>query len=113
MMLNNGDGTHTGGPYDVIMILHNVKTNRFHVAFYEEALFPGGVDAETNQGIVRLKSKMHHTAGADTLEEAMIHLEDLRKKLHLPDQNVWKEPREWNGELGLIEIVPRSEFAVK
>lgn len=112
MMIENGDGTFTAGKYDAILILHDVNTGRYHVAFFEEAMFPGGIEANDNLDVVRLKSKMHHTAGADTLEGAIEHLEDMRKKILVPEQNVWREPREWDGQIGIVCLIPKSEFSV-
>lgn len=113
MMIQNGDGTITGGSFDVITILHDVNTGRYHVAFFEEHLFPGGLDAEINQNVVRLKSKMHHTSGAESLEGALEHLEDMKTKILLPEQNIWKEPREWDGEIGIVYLVSKDDFKVR
>lgn len=98
MLINNGDGTHTGGPLDILCILHDVERDRFHAAFAEEMPMPGSVPAVGDMPLVRLKSKMHHTAGAPALEEALVHLDDLAGKIHVPPENVWRDPRPWDGE---------------
>lgn len=50
---------------------------------------PGPIVPVDKLEVVRLKSKMHHTEGAETLEEAREHLADLASKVELPEGNVW------------------------
>ena len=104
MMMDNGNGTFTAGGLDVLCILHNINTNRYHAAFFEEHHFPGNVKPVEETDVVRLKSKMHHTGGSDTLDGALEHLKDLSEKIIVPDENIWKEPIEWNGEIGITFI---------
>lgn len=34
MLLPNGDGTYTGGEQDIICILNDVNTGKYHAAFF-------------------------------------------------------------------------------
>lgn len=105
--MNNGDGTFAGGPLDTLMILHNVKTGRYHSAFFEEHPAPGPVQPTYETQIVHLISKMHHTEGADTLEGAQIHLDKLAEKIQLPKESVFRDKvQEWNGELATVLVLP-------
>lgn len=106
MMIQNENGTFTGGPLDVLCILNDVTTGRYHAAFFEEKPFPGPVESVKNTDLVRLKSKMHHTEGSDTIEGALEHLVDLSEKLIVPSDNIWKDPIEWDGELDMVLLVP-------
>lgn len=108
MLLERNDGTFDGGSLDVICILHDVNKDRYHVAFFEEHPLPSQHDTPIEDlTFVRLKSKMHHTGGADTLEGAIGHLNDMKTKIHIPEKNIWLEPKEWDGELGIVWVVPR------
>jgi hypothetical protein len=49
-------------------MLHNTKTGRFHPIVFRQAPMPSGVD--TDFGMMRHKSKGHHTDGFDTIEAA-------------------------------------------
>lgn len=104
MLINNGDGTFTAGPLDVLCILHNVKKGRFHAAFFEESPFPGPVPDVDDVKVVRLKSKAHHTEGAETLEGALEHLDDLAAQIQVPPENIWRKPRKWDGQIGIVWI---------
>lgn len=77
-----------GGEADMICIL-KLPGGRYHVAFYEENPMPGPVQPIRELSFVRLKSKMHHTAGAENLEEAQEHARQLREKIILPNSNVF------------------------
>lgn len=102
MLILKGDGTYDGGPLDVILILGNVHTKKFHVALFEESPFPGPVPDIQNMKVVRLKSKMHHTGGATDWAEAQIQMDDLCAKIALPESNVLRsEVFVWDGELGI------------
>lgn len=90
MMLDNGDGTYTGGPFDVITIWHDMTSGRYHAVLFNESPLPGPVGEAKDTMLIRLKSKMHHTGGAETFEEALDHLEDLAEKIKLPEENVWR-----------------------
>jgi len=107
MLFEKQNGTFDGGSLDVICILQDINTNRFHAAFFEEHPMPGEIKPIDELTFVRLKSKMHHTGGADTYEGALIHLEELTNKITVPEKNIWKEPVEWDGELGIVWIVPK------
>jgi hypothetical protein len=98
MMIEQDNGLYTGGPLDVWCILHNVKANTYHFAFRVERPMPGPIGNVEDLSFVRLKSKMHHTAGDATLEAAKDRLKDERKKIAVDDSNVWSDPMEWDGE---------------
>lgn len=104
MMINNGNGTFTAGRLDVLCILHNVNTGRYHAAFFEEHPLPGEVKSIEETDIVRLKSKMHHTTGSDTLEGALEHLEELSEQIIVPEENIKKDPIDWDGEIGIVFV---------
>jgi hypothetical protein len=55
--------------------------------------------------VVRLKSKMHHTEGADTLDGAKAHYGQLRDDIKIPDLNASDTPIGWDGEMGLVWAV--------
>lgn len=105
MLLEKGDGTFVGGPADIICIL-KLPDGKFHAAFFEEHPLPGPVKPISELSMLRLKSKMHHTAGADTLEGAQQHLRELRAWIVLPDANVLADtPIEVNDPLS-VWVVP-------
>lgn len=84
-----GEGSATGGPLDFICILRDIHTRRFHPCFVEEHPLPGPTLSVEDTEIVRAKSKMHHTGGFDTFEEAQAYVrDDFSKKLIVPDGNV-------------------------
>jgi hypothetical protein len=88
MLIEQGHGTYVGGPYDVLGIQHTTR-GRYHVAFYEEKPMPGPVQSQPR--ILRLKSKMHHTEGAATFEEALEHLEEMAQKIEMDDSRIWRD----------------------
>lgn len=98
MLLRHDDDTFTGGPLDVLCILKDINTGRFHAAFFEEKPMPGPVKPVHETEVVRLKSTMHHTEGSDTLEGALVHLNELSVQIQLPEENVWKDPIDWDGQ---------------
>ena len=107
MLIDNGDGTHTAGPLDVLCILHDPVANRYHVAFFEEKPWPGPVPEPEDVKIVRLKSRMHHTEGAPDLEGALVHLDELAASIKVPPENVWREPQTWDAEqVAAVWLVP-------
>ncbi len=87
MIIQNDDGTCTMGPADIICIFR-LPSGRYHVAILEEHPMPGPVQPIESLDFIRLKSKMHHTTGAETLEGAQAHLAELRKRLRMEDTNV-------------------------
>ena len=105
MLIDNGDGTCTGGPLDVLTILHDVAKNRFHAAFFEEMPLPGPVKDVQDTEIVRLRCKMHHTVGAGDLPEALHHLEELAEKIQLPNENKHLQPMAWDGTLHVVIFI--------
>ena len=101
MMKDNGNGTFTAGGLDVLCILHDVNTDRYHAAFFEEKPLPGKIKSIEETDIVRLQSKMHHASGSDTLDVALKHLKELSEKIIVPEENIKKEPIDWDGCLGV------------
>lgn len=106
MLIQENDGTYTGGPLDVLMLLHNVEAGTFHPAFFEEAPMPGAIPPAEEVPVVRLKSKFHHTQGAPTLEAALVLFEELATKIVVRPENHIREPYPWNGEIGIVLLVP-------
>lgn len=102
MLINNGDGTFTAGPRDVLCILHDINADTYHPAFFEEKVFPGGRNLD---GAIRLKSKFSYTEGLETLEKALEELADFGTKIKVGEQNTWTEPQAWDGEIGVVWLV--------
>ena len=105
MLLQAEDGSYIGGALDVILVLKNTETNRYHVGVYLERPFPGG---SKPTGMVRLRSHLTHTEGAGTLEELERHLEDLVTKVRVREANVWRKPEqyiEFTGEVPAVMLV--------
>lgn len=102
MLIDNGNNTFTAGGLDMLCILHDVNTDKYHAAFFEESSLPGKIKSIEETDFVRLKSKIHHTSGSDTLDGALIHLKDLSEKIVVPDENVFKQPIEWDGTIGMV-----------
>lgn len=106
MLIENGDGTYTAGPLDVLCILHDETKGTFHPAFFEEAPMPGPVQDVRDLTFVRLKSKMHHTTGFPSHAEALANLtESLAARIHVPAENVWSDPKNWDGDLAQVWVV--------
>ena len=106
MLLDNGNGTVTGGPLDILCILHSAPSGRYHVAFFEEHPLPSQSGESVDEiDFVRLKSILTHTDGADTLEGAHDHLREMREKLILQDENVTEVPLPWDGTIGTVWMV--------
>jgi hypothetical protein len=105
MLIPKGDGTYMCGPLDVACILHDVAKDRYHAAFFYEKPFPGEVPSVEETCLVRLKSKMHHTEGAPTLEEAQIHLDELLETLTIDEENIWRDAQPWDGGVGIVWVV--------
>jgi hypothetical protein len=63
---------------------------------------PEKVKSIEETDIVRLKSKMHHTRGSDTLDRALIHLKELSEKIAVPEDNIFGEPIKWDGTTGTV-----------
>jgi hypothetical protein len=88
LIQNEKENTYTGGPFDVIVILKHFSEGTYHAAFIEEVPLPGPVPDVESTNVVRLKSKFVRLMGAKTFEEASKHLEDLARKIELPEGNV-------------------------
>lgn len=106
MLISNGDGTYTGGPLDVLCILHDETTGRYHAAFFEHKPMPGPRREVKDIEIVRLKSKGHHDEGAEDLDGANKHLDEFATVIKVSDENVQREPIPWDGIIGIVRIVP-------
>jgi hypothetical protein len=106
MLLQRNDNTFDGGSLDVICILRNINKNTYHAAFFEEHPMPAEIPSIEDTKIVRLKSKFHHTEGSATLERAIKHLYEISERIHILQDNIWLEPQDWDGELGIVWIVP-------
>ena len=97
MLIGNEDGSNTAGPLDVLCILHDAEgSKRFHPAFIEERPMPGPIQPPKDMTFARMESKMHHTGGFATLEEAQASLrDDLSKRILC--RNVIYKPIPWDG----------------
>lgn len=115
MLLERGDGTFDGGMLDVICILHDRTTDKYHAAFFEEHPLPSQAGIPINElPMVRLMSKMHHTDGSDSFEAELVEAKKLSEKIHLPEKNLWlKEAHDWDGQLGIVWIVPSEQYKEK
>ncbi len=111
MLIKAENDTFIGGPLDVITILHHSTTGRYHAAFFEELPLPGPVPDIQDTTVVRLKSKMHRTTGAESMEEALIQLDELAAKISVPEENRWTDAMEWDGHQGIVVIVPNWRAA--
>lgn len=91
MILPRGGGEegYFGGPLDVLLIQHDLTTDRYHAAAYQEKPLPGPPIPTSELTAVRLQSKMHHTEGTETLEEAQARLAKLAEEIEVPEGNVW------------------------
>lgn len=106
MLISKGDGSFMTGPFDVLCILHNRETGRYHPAFFEDHPFPGPQPVRIEDvKVVRLMSKMHHTEGASTFEGALRQLADLKHQIDVPVTNIWLRPKPWDGNTGLVWVV--------
>jgi hypothetical protein len=85
----------------LIMMLFNTAKQTFHPILYLENPLPGGSD----NNIVRLKSKLHHTSGFTSKEDAVNSINNeltpkvkeafsLYSDLTIDTENII----EWNGE---------------
>lgn len=104
-MIEDKDGTLMAGPLDVLCILHDQTTGKYHAAFFEEKPFPGPLKSVEKTNPVRLMSRMHHTEGSEDLKVALEHLQDLSTKLKVPPENLWTDPRPWDGQEGIVWLV--------
>lgn len=102
MLIDNGNEIFTAGGLDILCILHDINTGKYHAAFFEESPLPREVKSIEETDFVRLKSKMHYTSGSDTLDGALVHLGELEEKISVPEGNIFKEPIEWDGTIGIV-----------
>jgi hypothetical protein len=104
------DSGWIAGLWDLLAIVRDTSTGRFHVYAFYEAPPPGPYNPDLE--FVRLKSKMHHTTGATTFEEALGHLAETRKKIQIADDNVWSRidqvlERDCSESFADVIVVPR------
>lgn len=80
----------------VIAMLHNQKLNRWHPILFENTFAPG--DGEVSA----YKSRMHHTSGFATREEAVNDIPNLKERVnsHIGpvDKIAIDKDIEWDGE---------------
>jgi len=86
---NKEKGTVTVGPLDVVVILK--IGDRYHVCFAEEKPLPGPVKPAKETTVVRLKSKMHHTPGTDTFEQAQVEIDKMLEKMVIIADNIFRK----------------------
>ena len=94
-MLQNQDAL-TFGPYDVLVVLQNKHTRRFHAAVFIEA--PINEPHDSASQIIRLRSKFHYSMGAANWALAQQQLAALAERFQPPANNVASEPLVWDGE---------------
>ena len=98
MLIRKDDKSFTGGPLDVLCILHRIETDTFHAAYFEEKMMPGPIVQVSAVATVRLMSHMHHTEGAESFAGAQEHLKDLATKIELPETNIVRDRAiPWDG----------------
>ena len=87
-------------PEGIITMLHNTKTDTFHTNVFVHSPLPGPPSDDKPK---RYRSKMHHTKGFPTREEAVASLPELQKncsdyfgrtELSVEEEN----DVQWNGE---------------
>lgn len=105
MILQNDHGV-SGGPLDFLCILQSVKTGRYHPCFVEEHPMPGPIPDALDTKFVCAKSKMHHTGGFVTLDEAINQIKNgLDGRLELPEKNRSIVPILWDDEQMSFTVV--------
>lgn len=94
-------------------ILSNVSKGTYHPIFYYESPLPGPI--EDRPSVIRFKSKMHHTTGFATLEEAKSSIEDpemeskLRQTLFMSEfLKELDKPDPWDGLDLPLDVLIRS-----
>lgn len=100
MLLETAPGRYQAGEADVILIAQ--LGARFHVVFLEEHPLPGPIGPIATQAFIRLKSKMHHTAGEDTLAGAQARLDEMRETITIADANVSRERALFVGDCVMV-----------
>lgn len=105
----SGGGAFIGGPLDFVCILHGNQQGRYHPCFVEERPMPGPVKSVDETGGVRVKSKMHHTTGFASFEEAVQYARtDLLEKIELFESNVALDrPVPWDEkQMAFVMLLP-------
>lgn len=106
LIATGGTPAYSAGPLDVVLVLRDVNSDRYHLAFFEHHPMPGPIVQYGELEVVRLKSKMHHTEGAETLEGALKVMDEfLTQSVHVFDGNAFRGGAiEWDGEIGIVCI---------
>lgn len=100
-MITRKGNLHIAGPYDVLGLLQDASTGRYHTCIWEERPLPGHPELE----VVHLKSLGHHEKGFTTREEALAHVAEIRKtQFEIADRNVWTSPE----QLRIVDGTPES-----
>lgn len=92
-MMQDDKGVLAWGPYDVLIVLRNKCTQRFHAAVLVEAEMITGTPK-----FVRLRSKFHYSVGAAKIDLARQQLAGLVDRFHPPANNIATEPFPWDGD---------------
>lgn len=104
MILSNGNGTFTCGPYDIMLTLYDVNNKTYHPALFEEYPMPGDIQPKSG---FRLKAKFHHTIGATSLDASQILFDEMASKFLLSKENYFRDKiLDWDGELGIVIMLP-------
>jgi len=96
MFVQTDDGL-AAGMFDVLVIAKDSETGRYHPMFLDHRPFAGAPpDDPLDYKAIRLKSKMHHTAGFDDREGAETFVREARESgsVKIDDENV----------MGVVEI---------
>lgn len=101
-MIVAGEEHLQAGVLDVLTILHKSSENTYHPALFEERRLPVSRDIEEGEELpkVFLVLRYAHEEGFDSLDKAKEHITELRKKLQITEQNLFLDPRPWNGKAG-------------
>lgn len=79
----------------IIGLIHNTATDTWHPILFDESPLPGPFDPNKP---VRHKSKMHHTTGFTTREDAIENAKtDLAPRVGLEPKFALSKAFEWNG----------------
>jgi len=89
MLIYKVEKSMYAGNLDVICIIQLLPEGRFHTMVLCENPLPGPIIPTDQLEFIRLKSKMHHTTGFSTLEEAIKNIKfDLLERIDILEDNV-------------------------
>lgn len=101
IVVNRETGSRTGGPLDILCILHNVSERHFRIVFFDSGLWSKSDALMAEQlDVIDVKMKFLHPERAKTLAQAREYLAEMREWVALPDRNVAQEPIPWDGQFG-------------